>query len=156
MGGAYLYMDLNAKYGKLLLRFYYDRTSGAGDGDGCFLTCSWFFYVLWRFWYHLMVTRSKGRYQYWCMITYPWFIHSFIQYFNFVDHQNFLRNTQLSRHSRKKHGRIGHQFYLLFMCFIFLPFIFLNRRAILLQIASIILDFIPVILIVVNSWILLF
>ena len=76
------------------------------------------FYVLWRFWYHLMVTRSKGRYQYWCMITYPWFIHSFIQYFNFVDHQNFLRNTQLSRHSRKKHGRIEHQFYLLFMCFI--------------------------------------
>jgi hypothetical protein len=39
MGGAYPYMDLNAKYGKLLLRFYYDRTSGAGDGDGCFL-CS--------------------------------------------------------------------------------------------------------------------
>jgi hypothetical protein len=76
------------------------------------------FYVLWRFWYHLMVTRSKGRYQYWCMITYSWFIHSFIQYFNSVDHQNFLRNTQLSRHSRKKHGRIEHQFYLLFMCFI--------------------------------------
>jgi hypothetical protein len=24
MGGAYPYMDLNAKYGKLLLRFYYD------------------------------------------------------------------------------------------------------------------------------------
>jgi hypothetical protein len=68
------------------------------------------FYVLWRFWYYLMVTRSKGRYQYCCMITYSWFIHSFIQYFNSVDHQNFLRNTQLSRHSRKKHGRIEHNF----------------------------------------------
>ena len=27
MGGAYPYMDLNAKYGKHLLRFYYDFTA---------------------------------------------------------------------------------------------------------------------------------
>jgi hypothetical protein len=27
MGGAYPYMDLNAKYGKLFLRFYYDFTA---------------------------------------------------------------------------------------------------------------------------------
>jgi hypothetical protein len=33
MGGAYPYMDLNAKYGKLLLRFYYDFTAIDSNKD---------------------------------------------------------------------------------------------------------------------------